>query len=221
MSFPFRVLEVSGSEAVVKLAELEAEGEGFPVILGNAENLNRVTELFESNTVPVETLIDTARRIDPANWFVERQASDPEYYEIQEDQWPEEDPEAGAGLSSHRDVLTGEYFPKVNIAIIPAPESWMIPCYLGIGGWNECPDASEHAALFKYWGEKFGATVVCIADDVIEMKVTRPPTTRAAALELAREQYLYCADIVDQGTETIEALAATLLNAEVWFFWWD
>ncbi|WP_414650247.1 DUF4253 domain-containing protein, partial [Duganella sp.] len=34
-------------------------------------------------------------------------------------------------------------------------------------------------------------------------------------------QYLYCADIVDQGTESIEALAATLLNARVWYFWWD
>ena len=221
MSFPFRVFEVSGSEAVVKLAELGEEGDGFPVILGNAENLNHIIESYEESTESPETLIEMARAIDPANWFVERQASDPEYYEIDEDTWPEEEVGAGGDLTSHRNVLTGEYFPKVNIAIIPAPEAWMIPCYLGIGNWNECPHPAEHAAIFKYWGEKYGATVVCIADDVIEMKVTRPPTTREAALELAKEQYLYCADIVNQGTETIEALAATLLDAQVWFFWWD
>jgi hypothetical protein len=38
---------------------------------------------------------------------------------------------------------------------------------------------------------------------------------------LAKEQYAYCADIVEQGVGTIEALAATLLNGHIWFFWWD
>ncbi|WP_408057982.1 DUF4253 domain-containing protein [Undibacterium flavidum] len=28
-------------------------------------------------------------------------------------------------------------------------------------------------------------------------------------------------DIVDQGCETISKLAATLLNSEVWYFWWN
>lgn len=33
--------------------------------------------------------------------------------------------------------------------------------------------------------------------------------------------YALCADIVDQGTESIEALAAQLLVSNSWFFWWD
>lgn len=222
MTFPFKVHQVHGNEALARLAELETAGAGYPVILGNADNFDRMEETFEANSdQSVEELIEAARGIDPANWFVDRQASAPEYYDIEEDEWPEGDPGPAHSLSSHRDVLTGEPFAQVNIAVIPAPEAWMVPCYLRIGGWNECPNAEEHAALFKYWGEKYGATVACIADDVIEMKVTRPPTTRDAALELAKEQYLYCADIVDQGTETIEALAASLQNADAWFFWWD
>ena len=43
----------------------------------------------------------------------------------------------------------------------------------------------------------------------------------AEALDLAREQYAYCPDLVDQGTETLSALAASLLKDEWWHFWWD
>ncbi len=28
-------------------------------------------------------------------------------------------------------------------------------------------------------------------------------------------------DIVEQGAKTLEALAAVLVHASVWFFWWD
>jgi hypothetical protein len=222
MTFPFKVHQVPGSEALAKLTELETSADGYPVILGGAENFERMEETFEANgDQSVEELIEVALGIDPSNWFIERQASDPEYYDIEEGVWPEGDPGTATSLTSHCDVLTGTPFSTVNITVIPAAHAWMVPCYLRIGGWNECPGPEEHAAIFKYWGEKYGARVACIADDVIEMTVTRPPTTRQDALELAKEQYLYCADIVDQGTETIEALAAALLDAKVWFFWWD
>jgi hypothetical protein len=78
-----------------------------------------------------------------------------------------------------------------------------------------------HGAFFRYWGETYGAEPVVIARDVIEMTVARPPLTRDAALALAREQYAYAADIVDQGTETIDALAAEIIGQPRWFFWWD
>jgi hypothetical protein len=81
--------------------------------------------------------------------------------------------------------------------------------------------AAEHAALWRYWQERYGATVACIANDVIEFTVSKPPRTREQALELARQQYVYCADIVHQGVGTVEALAATMMNSSVWYFWWD
>ena len=57
--------------------------------------------------------------------------------------------------------------------------------------------------------------------DIIEMSVAHPPRTRESALIVAREQYVYCSDIVDQGVGTISNLAATLLNGRIWYFWWD
>jgi hypothetical protein len=222
MTFPFKVYQVPGSEALAKLRELDTAKEGFPIILGDSEEFERVVETSERNDgQSTQGLINASLAINPANWFEERQASDPEYYDIQEGEWPHDDPGTLQSLTSHRDLRSGEPLSQVHIAVIPAAEAWMVPCYLRIGGWNECPSAEEHAAIFKYWGEKYGAKVACIADDVIEMMVTRPPVTREGALELAKEQYLYCADIVDQGTGSVEDLAATLLNARVWYFWWD
>jgi len=222
MTFPFEVHQVPGSEALASLRELATAGEGFPIILGDTDQFERVAETLEMNNGQSdEELIEAARAINTASWFAERQDSDPEYYEIEETRWPDGDPETPQSVTSHVDMRTGQPLSEVHIAMIPAAEAWMVPCYLRIGGWNECPSAEEHAAIFRYWGEKYGARVVCITSDVIEMTVARPPTTTEDALALAKEQFLYCADIVHQGTESIEVLAATLLNAPVWFFWWD
>jgi hypothetical protein len=60
-----------------------------------------------------------------------------------------------------------------------------------------------------------------IAGDVVEMAVARPPRTRDEAIALAKEQYAYSPDIVDQGTETIDVLAAEIIGQPRWFFWWD
>jgi hypothetical protein len=73
----------------------------------------------------------------------------------------------------------------------------------------------------KHWLERYQAEVVGMTHDVIEMRVGRPPTTRDDARELARQQYYYCTDIVSQGVETVDALAACLLRGRVWYFWWD
>jgi Domain of unknown function (DUF4253) len=71
------------------------------------------------------------------------------------------------------------------------------------------------------WHDLYGAEVVGITSDVVEMHVAKPPLDRESALSLAKAQYLYCNDIVEQGTQTLSVLAATLLEGSVWYFWWD
>jgi hypothetical protein len=63
--------------------------------------------------------------------------------------------------------------------------------------------------------------LVSLTNDVHEFQVTRPPRTRNAALKLAELQFDYCPDIVEQGVGSIEALAFTLLDSRMWYFWWD
>ncbi|MBQ8825199.1 MAG: DUF4253 domain-containing protein, partial [Ruminococcus sp.] len=60
-----------------------------------------------------------------------------------------------------------------------------------------------------------------ISRDVLEISVPEPITDAEEAFKLAKEQYAFCNDIVDQGVGSLEELAVTLMNSTVWYFWWD
>jgi hypothetical protein len=138
------------------------------------------------------------------------------------DDWPDE--EGGILFEfACMDLVENEGNRAVGIGLLPTEVSWQAPAVLKLGKWNACPPPHEHVAILGYWHERYGAEVVRISDGegIVETAVARPPATRAKALALAKEQYLYCADIVDQGTDSIDALAAQLLDGERWYFWWD
>jgi hypothetical protein len=75
--------------------------------------------------------------------------------------------------------------------------------------------------MARRWHGQYGAEVIGVFPDLLEMRVARPPLTQEDALDLAKEQYLCSNDIVIQGTQTLQALAAGLLGGTAWFFWWD
>ena len=110
---------------------------------------------------------------------------------------------------------------SVGLALVPAALPWHVPLQLRFGGWNACPGPEVQARVLRSWHGRFGAEPVGISGDVVELRVARPPATREAALRLAVEHFAFCNDIVDQGVGSLEGLAATLLGAPVWFFWWD
>jgi hypothetical protein len=140
--------------------------------------------------------------------------------------WPEDDEEEDEDpgpreLSSFLTRSPSWVVSQAAVVLLPTRIPWHVPAILGFGGWNACPAPEEHAAVWKSWGERHDAEVMTITHDVVEMRVGRPLGNREAALALALEQYLYCPDIVEQGTETLERLAAGLLESPVWYFWWD
>lgn len=106
------------------------------------------------------------------------------------------------------------------IAKIPVKNPWEIFAWVPFGGWNECPTNDEIMYIAKYWYEKYGAIPAVMTHDVLEF-AARPVKDKKAAMELALEQYVFCSDIVDQGVNTIGALADTLMKSSVWYFWWD
>jgi Domain of unknown function (DUF4253) len=77
-----------------------------------------------------------------------------------------------------------------------------IPAYLRWGGWNDCPAPEYHVAAMRSWRDRYEAELVGMSSDTINLRVSRRPKTRDKALALAREHYVYCSDIIDQGVQT-------------------
>lgn len=135
-------------------------------------------------------------------------------------EWPTE-PMGAPELSVAMETLTGAPLDKVVIVTLPTADFTTIPAYLHWGNWNGCPAPEYHTAALRSWRERFGAELIGLSHDVMNIRVKKRPPTREAALELAREQFVYCSDIIDQGVQTLSALAAVLMESDWWYFWWD
>jgi hypothetical protein len=208
----------------------------WPVLLGGpGETPNMIwlahphPKLTERFAPRVRETLEASAVIRFPDWFEERRrervqdmedaGEAPETWFGPEGERPSGDIKPNHGYATPFDG--GEPYPTLTYVLVPTQAPWEVPAFLHTGGWNECPSPAEQCAIMKYWHEQYGAVVVAATSSVIEMQGARPPKDRDVALALAREQYEYCPDIVDQGTRTVARLAASLLGGSAWFFWWD
>ncbi len=232
-AFYFRL---SGSEALAiweQLRNVVDESGYWPVLLGTSLDLKYLTESFRLHDEPkpvyaegfvmrsplsAESIVHQSDTAGLAWLERERQlrlnSEDP----FPRGDWPD-DVTPFNTISSIYDYRTNEAYTELYMALVPSKESWLVPAYLSFGGWNDCPPPDVHVSLFKYWHDLYGAEVVALTHDTVEMRVSVPPTRPEAALKLAEEQFIYCSDMESGGT--LDDLAAHLLNASVWSFWWD
>lgn len=111
----------------------------------------------------------------------------------------------------------------VILAKIPVKHPWTVFAYLPFGGWNDCPDTAALMAVSKYWHERHGAVPAVLTYDTLEYSVPAPIEPQERALDLAKEQYAFCADIIEQGAPgmSVTRLARDLRQSNIWYFWWD
>ena len=107
----------------------------------------------------------------------------------------------------------------VILAKIPVKNPWEIFAYIPFGNWNDCPDTPELMAVTKYWFEQYGAVPVVMSHDELELLLPAP-IDKEKAMDLAVEMYGFCPDM-DQNFDEIGALADSLWQSTVWYFWWD
>jgi hypothetical protein len=230
-ALPYPVVTVPGREALATWERIRAEGKGWPVIVGDDEGLDDLCDQFSMDTPsvltpgatdlafpPIADVIAASRRIV---WPGGLKAWDGHDANLQpaSGPWPT-GTIAPVGLTIASDLI-GRPLPRVHIVTLPTTLSWEVPAWLRWGNWNACPPADYHCAALRDWQARFGAELVAIDRDTINIRVRRRPADRAEALALAREQFAYCPDTVDQGMDTVEALAALLLVSDWWYFWWD
>ena len=227
-------LTVPGAQALAEWERLRTAGRGVPVVIGNDEDLERLAKQFSvddpeafgvmladippRSTAEVLTAAEGIRfPTDLQVWTGARQQED---LDAPEGEWPSSLDAGGEGLSVATDISTQRFHNEVHILLIPAQFSWELPAYLKFGDFNECHPAEYHVAALRSWHDRFGAELVGINADTLNVRSARCPE-REEAIALAREQYAYCQDIVEQGFDSISALAATLAANRWWGFWWD
>ncbi|MBY8336364.1 DUF4253 domain-containing protein [Alteriqipengyuania sp. NZ-12B] len=240
-AFPYPIATVPGQRALAEWQKLSRRGGGWPIIISGDEALERVLEQYsidDRSVFPMPTnpdlppfpaprtpqeILTAAERIEVGaelqRLFDHEYGEDP--FELEKGEWPQPHEIGSMGLSVDKDILTGAYLDKVHLCVLPTEDSADAAAYLRWGNWNACPPPEVHVAVHRKWHAEYGAQVVGMSGDVIGMRVTRRPASRGEALALAQEQYLYCSDIVLQGTETLEPLAAGLMESDWWYFWWD
>jgi hypothetical protein len=135
-----------------------------------------------------------------------------------EQQWPTEaDAPTRGGFHTVRE-RKGK---PAALLLVRVEHSYEVPAYLGFGGWNDCPPPELQVAVLREWKNDYQARPACISGDVLECAVVNRPQSESQSMRLAAEQWIFCEDIVSQGTQSVRKLAMGIWRSPTWFFWWD
>jgi hypothetical protein len=239
-SFPFECVETSWDLAVSTWEQLKAAGRGFPVVIGNDNSLGNLAASLcdppSGKTVEeILTMAGTLRHPESLYAELVRQirvmnassgaAIPEEPYLPPLGRWPDDLTAEDESLPDLTGAVLHHYSgglpERVNIALVPTGDWTTIPAHFRWGGWEGCPAPEFHVAALRSWRDRFGAELVAMSDDTMDLRVSRPPRSRQDALNLAREHYLYCTETAGEGIGTLSNSAAKLLAKSWWYFWWD
>lgn len=124
--------------------------------------------------------------------------------------------EPPAALAAGLEGLEG----SLGLAAVTRPAD-LVAAVGWLGPINAFSDMGMLAAVLRSWEDRFDAYVVGVGFDTLALAVGRPPRDLEHARAIAAEHFAICSDCVHQGEGTIEALAATLVDAPSWGFWWN
>lgn len=86
-------------------------------------------------------------------------------------EWPAApSPSAGLTVAMKSDQML---LHKVHIALIPTDDWTTVPAHLRWGGWNACPHAEYHVAALRSWRDRFGAELIGLSSDRMDLRVAR------------------------------------------------
>jgi hypothetical protein len=117
--------------------------------------------------------------------------------------------------------LTSLPTPTARIGLVAADRpADVLPRIGWTGVTNRYPTSLPVAAVLRSWEDRFGARLIDVGFAEIRLLVERPPRSPKAALHIAAEQYPF-ADESGEGLRDIPRIAASLVDAPIWAFWWD
>lgn len=216
------LITVAGVDALAEHARHRAQFEKtgkFPVLLGSERDFHYWRDRQVDSSSPQEILEEASSVCFP-DWFLERRNAELEPNDSDLAAWPAEPPEP-MDIGAHLEQESGLPKAQVLIGLVTVDHPADVFTVLPWGGWEDCPWPAEHAAVLRYWFERYGAEVVSMTYDAIECRVTNPPAQREAAIRLAKEQMAYCNGITEGDTLDAATVAAGLITNRLWYFWWS
>lgn len=115
--------------------------------------------------------------------------------------------------------------PGTHLMLVPVVRPADVPARLGwMGTVNADLTPGELSAVLRSWEDRFGAVLLAIGFDTLQLQAGRLPEDPDDLDRLVSEHYALCGDVIDQGPEVDayrEALPTLRPDRHVWFFWWD
>lgn len=89
---------------------------------------------------------------------------------------------------------------------------------MGTDGINHDITNDSLITLVKNFDKKYSLELIAASGDWCEFIIHNEPESW---MQMANEVYKVCPDVVDQGTDTVQALADELKKTKRLYFWWD
>lgn len=105
-----------------------------------------------------------------------------------------------------------------EVGVVKAKDQFAVLKYRQTDGINYDIDNDSLITLVRGFHRKYDLKLIGAGLDWCEFIIQNEPKNW---LELAKEVYKVCPDVVDQGTETVEALANEMKATKRLYFWWD
>jgi Domain of unknown function (DUF4253) len=139
-------------------------------------------------------------------------------------QYPGLAPAVNAALAPEVLEAALRSFPASRIVLVPADRPADVLPVLGWwpGDWDSAfpaPNSVGFAAVLRSWEERFGARLFAMTHDAAHLLVERPPRDLDSALPVAAEHWVFCDE--PAGRQPVQTTAAEIVDAPVWYFWWD
>lgn len=85
----------------------------------------------------------------------------------------------------------------------------------------EINDTAGHAAVLHSWEQRLGARAIALRYDTLFVSVAAVPASAAQAAHIACEHFVFAPDNVLQNSDSFADYVDSLLDTNLWGFWWD
>jgi uncharacterized protein DUF4253 len=128
------------------------------------------------------------------------------------------DPRAEAGNTGSIIARRGTY----RLGLVPVQRPADVPAVLGWAGMIKSTDQVEAiSAVLRSWEDRFGASLIVLGSDELELSVAAPPRNQGRALMLAAEHRSFSVRSFSGQPGNLREYAGGLLHRRHWRFSWD